>query len=143
MIKFLFMALALVTTQAGAIDFSSSKGRDFSERKMTTSLNVGSTHDSGLRIEAFVKTTNSELGVVGLNLEAPIIKGDHLSIRMIGGVSTNAFNTEVATYRVGVEFEYRIMKNKSAFMMVTNKYDPVTNTLNARPSIMTGARFHF
>lgn len=155
--KFLLMALLLVSMQAGAIDISKDPIHD-SERRIDfanqsrkdedgvkdNSLVLGIETRKGWRFEGSMGVRNTDLQArVSATIEAPILRADKFTIRVLGGIQGDPFAIENHRYRLGAELEWYLKKDKSFIFQLSNTYDPRTQTLASKPTITTGARIYF
>jgi hypothetical protein len=143
--RFIIMALMLVATQAGAIDFSSNTTRELGFKEKREGLTIGTNTRNGFRWEASAtKDTRSELGAtLGIRGGVPLLTGDKLSVKLLGGVALDPLKLDAAVYRVGLQFEYKAEDKKSFVVLVNNSFDPRTQTFGASPQLTFGARFYF
>lgn len=141
--KLIAALLVLLATAAGAADFADIKGRDFGEGEKSSGFVAGQTTKHGFRIEASVKTSTYDAGQLGLELEAPLLSGKRISVRVLGGVSIDPFDYQSLRYKFGTETEYKVTARKSFILTITNRYDPFLKQFSIRPTIMAGGRFYF
>jgi hypothetical protein len=135
------LAIILFSANSQAIDFTSDKGREYKKLTKTSGLVVGKNTKDGFRVEAFVSTSGSNLGSVGLNLGVPLLRGKKYTIQLNGGASTNI--NPMDRYQIGFEIEYKIDDRKSFVISMSNKFNPWSRTLGTNPTIKTGLRFYF
>lgn len=131
----------LMVSPAKALDFTNETGRDL-ERNKGKGVTVGASY-RGFRAEAYAQTWNQDQGLLGWNLYAPVLHGDTISLRIMGGGYHYAEYDLRAHYKVGIEMEYMLKKDRSWIVKVSNKFDPWTGTFGTRPQFFTGARFYF
>lgn len=144
--KWLTTALMLVSLQASAVDFSSRTNKDINNEIKTLSLVAGETFKTGFRAEIYMNSiwgVKNAADTVGVNLAAPLLKYEKLSIKVKGGVNEKADGVFYLNAKLGVEIEYKLKANKTFVIEFSDKFDPYTFQRANNPTISTGARFYF